>query len=99
MRHRQIPYVCCPNGGLIEDCFASAEANMPPPAAGAVLLRPHFLPIDPFQRRQMRGIQGHPNEVKLNGEMTGRGRGKIMVPRYADWQIGEYALGDFNLSG
>ena len=43
----------------------------------------------------MLGIQGYPTELTLNGVMTGRGVGEIMVSRHADWQVGEYVLSDF----
>ncbi len=95
MRNRQILYKRRPNGRLTEDCFALTDAAIPTLAEGEVLLRLHYLSIDPYQRRQMLGIQGYPTELAINGVMTGRGVAEIMHSRHAGWRVGEYVLGDF----
>ncbi len=95
MRNRQVLYRRRPAGRLTEDCFAFAEAAVPPPEAGQVLLRNRFLSVDPYQRRQMLGVQGYPTELREGGVMTGRGVAEVVASRHPDWREGDVALGDF----
>lgn len=95
MRNRQILYLRRPIGKLTEDCFALKEVVLPSPKDGEMLLRLHFLSIDPYQRRQMLGIQGYPTQLNINGVMTGRGVAEIVASRHPNWRAGQYVLGDF----
>lgn len=95
MRNRQILYLRRPIGKLTEDCFALKEVVLPSPKDGEMLLRLHFLSIDPYQRRQMLGIQGYPTQLNINGVMTGRGVAEIVTSRHPNWRAGQYVLGDF----
>ena len=95
MRNRQVLYRRRPEGRLTEDCFAMAEAALPEPAPGQVLLRNRFLSIDPYQRRMMLGIQGYPTELREGGVMVGRGVAEVVASRDAAWREGDLALGDF----
>ncbi len=95
MRNRQVLYSRRPEGRLTEDCFAMAEAAVPEPAPGQVLLRNRFLSIDPYQRRMMLGVQGYPTELREGGVMVGRGVAEVVASRDDAWQAGDLALGDF----
>lgn len=94
-RNRQVLYVRQPRGRLTEDCFRLAEAPLPCPALGEVLVRNRFLSVDPYQRRQMLGVRGYPTELRLGGVMTGRGVAEVVGSRHPDWREGDAVLGDF----
>lgn len=93
-RNRRVLYMRRPQGKLTADCFAEDEAEMPSPGAGQVLIRNRFLSIDPYQRRQMMGVQGYPTQLREGGVMTGRAVGEIVETRDADWHVGETVMGD-----
>jgi NADPH-dependent curcumin reductase CurA len=94
-RNRRVLYARRPREKLTADCFALDEAPAPSPGAGQILIRNRFLSIDPYQRRQMLGVQGYPTELREGGVMIGRGVGEIVETRDADWRVGEAVLGDF----
>jgi hypothetical protein len=71
-RNRRVLYARRPREKLTEDCFALDEVPAPSPGAGQILISNPFLSIDPYQRRQMMGVQGYPTELREGGVMIGR---------------------------
>ncbi len=95
-RHRQIMYVKAPDGPVEESCFRMEEAPVPAPADGQVLVRTHYLSIDPYMRRQMsnaRSSYTHP--LKPGGVMIGRGAGIVIESRHPDFVVGDAVQSEF----
>ena len=85
--HREIIYVEAPDGMPEAGCFRLVEAPMPRPADGQVLVRTHYLSIDPYMRRQMGGGHGqYANPLKVGDVMIGRGAGVVIESRHPDFQ-------------
>jgi NADPH-dependent curcumin reductase CurA len=95
-KHRVIIYVRVPDGLPDLACFALVEAPMPMPADGQVLVRTHFLSIDPYMRRQMAGGHGqYANPLKLGDVMIGRGVGVVIETRHPQFKEGDAVQGEF----
>src|SRR5690349_7902532 len=95
-KHRVIIYVRVPDGLPDLACFALVEAPMPKPADGQVLVRTHFLSIDPYMRRQMAGGHGqYANPLKLGDVMIGRGVGVVIETRHPQFKEGDAVQGEF----
>ncbi|MGE0700432.1 MAG: NADP-dependent oxidoreductase [Hyphomicrobiaceae bacterium] len=94
--HRVIQYVRAPAGMPDESCFRMAEAPMPVPADGQVLVRTHYLSIDPYFRRMMGGGHGqYANPLKPSDVMVGRGAGVVVESRHPDVAPGDRVQGEF----
>ena len=94
--HRVITYVRAPDGMPDEACFRVVEAAMPRPADGQVLVRTHFLSIDPYFRRMMGGGHGqYANPLKPGDVMVGRGVGVVIESRHPDIPVGTAVQSEF----
>jgi NADPH-dependent curcumin reductase len=94
--HREIIYIKAPDGMPDASCFRLVEAPIPQPADGQVLVRTHFLSIDPYMRRQMGGGHGqYANALKPGDTMIGRGVGVVIESRHPDFRNGDPVQSEF----
>ncbi|MEZ5817752.1 MAG: NADP-dependent oxidoreductase [Hyphomicrobiaceae bacterium] len=94
--HRQIVYAREPQGMPDLDCFRIVEAPIPTAADGQVLVRTHFLSIDPYFRRMMGGGHGqYANPLKVGDVMVGRGVGVVAESRHPDFKPGDAVQSEF----
>jgi NADPH-dependent curcumin reductase CurA len=94
--HRQFIYVRAPDGMPDEGCFRLVEAPMPAPAEGQVLVRTHYLSIDPYFRRMMSSGHGqYANPLKIGDVMVGRGVGVVTDSRHPDFAPGDAVQSEF----
>jgi len=94
--HRQFIYVRSPDGMPDESCFRLVETPMPEPAQGQVLVRTHYLSIDPYFRRMMGGGHGqYANPLKIGDLMVGRGAGVVTESRHPDFSPGDAVQSEF----
>jgi NADPH-dependent curcumin reductase CurA len=101
---REIRLVARPQGFPAEDLFEVAEAAIPDPADGQLLIRNAYLSVDPYMRPRMNDVRSYVAPFTLGEAMTGGALGRVAVSRnqrYAegDWvvhQLGwrEWALSD-----
>jgi len=106
--NRQILFAGRPGGGkggwVTEDCFRLVESPLPSPADGQVLVRNHWLSLDPYMRGRMDDAKSYAKGAELGEVMVGGTAGEVVEsksPRYKPgdmvsgalgWQ--EYAVGD-----
>jgi NADPH-dependent curcumin reductase len=94
--HREITYVRAPEGMPDASCFRVAEAPVPAPRDGEVLVRTHYLSIDPYFRRMMGGGHGqYASPLKIGDVMVGRGVGVVIESRHRDFQPGDAVQSEF----
>src|SRR5262249_46544770 len=94
--HREILYVRPPEGMPDAGCFRLVEAPVPSPGDGQVLVRTHYLSIDPYMRRQMGGGHGqYANPLKPGDVMIGRGAGVVIESRHPDFKPGDAVQAEF----
>jgi len=95
-RPRQIIYVKPPDGPVEESCFRIEDAPVPEPANGQVLVRTHYLSIDPYMRRQMRNARSsYAHPLKPGSVMIGRGTGVVIESRHPDFAPGDAVQSEF----
>jgi NADPH-dependent curcumin reductase CurA len=102
--NRQITLAARPHGWPKESDFQLIESPIPTPGPGEVLVRAHYLSVDPYMRGRMNDRASYAEPVKLGEVMTGGAVGQIVKsnhPKFAEgvyvqgvlgWQ--EYALSD-----
>jgi len=93
---RQFIYAREPQGMPDEGCFRLVEAPLPEPAEGQVLVRTHYLSIDPYFRRMMAGGHGqYTNALRIGDVMVGRGVGVVIESRHPDFSPGDAVQSEF----
>ena len=89
---REVRLVARPQGFPTEDLFEVAEAPVPDPAEGQVLIRNAYFSVDPYMRPRMNDVRSYVAPFTLGEAMTGGAVGRIAVsrsPRFAegDWVV------------
>jgi hypothetical protein len=94
--HREIIYVRAPEGMPDASCFRIVEAPVPAPRDGEVLVRTHYLSIDPYFRRMMGAGHGqYASPLKIGDVMVGRGVGVVIESRHHGFKPGDAVQSEF----
>ena len=101
--HRRVVLVRRPPGEPAETDFRVEEAPVPEPRHGEVLVKVHYLSLDPYQRGRMRDAASYAAPVGLNEVMTGGTVGEVVKSAHDGFKVGdivedrlgwqEYAIG------
>lgn len=102
--NRQVLLAKRPTGWVTEADFRIVESPVPVPGDGQVLVRNHYLSLDPYMRGRMDDAPSYAENVKVGDVMVGGTVGEVvesknpkftpgmMVSGYAGWQ--DYGLSD-----
>jgi NADPH-dependent curcumin reductase CurA len=82
-----------PEGMPSLDNFEIAEAAMPQPQAGEILIRTLYLSVDPYMRGRMSDRRSYIPPFALNEVITGGGIGEVVESRSGAFQPGDIVTG------
>ncbi len=88
--NRQITLAARPTGLPQESDFALVESEIPQPRAGEVLVRSHWLSVDPYMRARMSEARSYAKSTEVGEPMTGQVVGEV-----AESDDRRFAPGDF----
>jgi len=94
--HRQIQLASRPQGEPTLANFKLVEAALPGAdslAEGQVLVRNHFLSLDPYMRGRMNDSKSYAQPQALDTVMLGGTAGEVLASRHPDFQPGDTVLG------
>ena len=91
--NRQFHLVRLPDGPLTGDCFRLAEAAIPEPKDGEVLLKARLVSVDAANRAWMQGAT-YRDALGAGTVMSARGVGEVVASRHPDFAAGDLAFGD-----
>ena len=107
--NQQIHLVSRPSGEATIDNFELVEAAMPEPAEGQVLIRHHFLSLDPYMRGRMNDAKSYAQPQPLGQTMQGGTAGEVVASKHSRCAVGDtvvafggwqqYSLADGNQPG
>ena len=107
--NQQIHLVSRPSGEATTDNFELVEAAMPEPAEGQVLIRHHFLSLDPYMRGRMNDAKSYAQPQPLGQTMQGGTAGEVVASKHSRYAVGDtvvafggwqqYSLADGNQPG
>jgi NADPH-dependent curcumin reductase CurA len=89
MNNRQIHLVSRPAGEATRDNFALVEAPLPELADGDVLVRHHYLSLDPYMRGRMNDAKSYAQPQALNQVMGGGTVGEVVASRNPAFAVGD----------
>ena len=91
--NKQIHLVSRPNVEASADNFRLVEVPVPAVAEGQVLVRNHFLSLDPYMRGRMNDAKSYAQPQPLNAVMQGGTVGEVVESRHASYQAGDKVVG------
>src|SRR5882672_1821611 len=107
--NKQIVLASRPKGEATADNFRLVEAEVPALNEGQVLVRNHFLSLDPYMRGRMNDSKSYAQPQPLDQVMIGGTVGEVVDSRHPGFKVGDkvvgmggwqqYALADANQTG
>ena len=91
--NKQIHLVSRPSGEASLDNFRLVESPVPAVAEGQVLVRNHYLSLDPYMRGRMNDAKSYAQPNPLNAVMQGGTVGEVVESRHAGYQVGDKVVG------
>ncbi len=84
-----------PQGMPVPEDFEIVETPVPEPGDGEVLVRAHWLSLDPYMRGRMSDAKSYAQPVPIGGVMEGQTAGEVVASRHPDFAPGDFVLGGY----
>ncbi len=91
--NRQIYLVSRPSGEASADNFRLVERPLGAPGEGQVLVRHHFLSLDPYMRGRMNDAKSYAQPQPLDQVMQGGTAGVVVASKHPDYKPGDPVVG------
>ncbi|QQK76545.1 NADP-dependent oxidoreductase [Salicibibacter cibarius] len=95
-KNRQILLANRPQGLPDQSTFEFTETTVPEPAANQVLVRAHYLSVDPYMRGRMNDAKSYAAPFEVGKPLTGGVVGEIAASNHDDFQPGDYVSGNLD---
>jgi len=84
-----------PSGAPTAENFRYEAAPMPEPAEGEVLVRVHYMSLDPYMRGRMDDAKSYAAPVPVGGTMEAGAVGEVIASNSPAFKPGDFAFGMF----
>jgi NADPH-dependent curcumin reductase CurA len=91
--NRQILYAKRPEGMPTLDCFKLESGPIPTIKTGEVLIRNHYLSVDPYIRMRMEAKDSYAPVMQIGEKMVGRTIGQVVQTQDNSLQVGDWVVG------
>jgi len=91
--NQQIHLVSRPDGEARADNFKLVEASVPELKDGQVLVKHHYLSLDPYMRGRMNDAKSYAAPQPLNAVMQGGTVGEVVASKSAAYAVGDQVVG------
>src|SRR5213075_2809372 len=91
--NRQIHLVSRPSGEASADNFRLVEQPLGTPGEGQVLVRHHFMSLDPYMRGRMNDAKSYAMPQPLGQVMGGGTAGEVVESKSPKYQAGDKVVG------
>ncbi len=91
--YRRIVLAARPEGALTADIFRLETLPLPVPAAGELLVRNHYLSLDPYMRGRMNDAKSYAQPQALGETMIGATVGEVVVSNNPKFVVGDTVVG------
>ena len=92
---REVRLVSRPQGIPVEENFTLIETEVPPLQEGQVMVRNHFISVDPYMRGRMNEEKSYMLPFKLGWAMEGGAVGEVIESRANDFKRGDAVTSNF----
>lgn len=91
--YRRIVLASRPQGGVAASNFRLETVPVPEIGDGQVLVRNHFLSLDPYMRMRMEDVKSYAAPQALDEVMIGGTAGEIVASRHPKFAVGDKVVG------
>ncbi|TDK40997.1 NADP-dependent oxidoreductase [Antarcticimicrobium luteum] len=84
-----------PEGAPTAENFSYEAAQIPTPGAGEVLVRVHYMSLDPYMRGRMDDAKSYAAPVPVGGTMEAGAVGEVIASQSPHFKPGDFAFGMF----
>ncbi len=91
--NKQILLASRPTGWVEESNFKLVESPVPQITDGQVLVRNHFLSLDPYMRGRMNDAKSYAAPVNLGDVMVGGTAGEVVASKHPKFAVGDKVVG------
>lgn len=92
-KNRQIVLASRPQGVVTKENFRLVEGAIPAPGAGEVLVRNHYMSLDPYMRGRMDDAKSYAVPQALDAVMGGGTVGEVMASKNPGFAVGDQVVG------
>jgi NADPH-dependent curcumin reductase CurA len=92
LQGREIHLKSRPHGEPTADNFAFVTVSVPEPAEGQILVRNHFMSVDPYMRGRMNDAKSYVPPYKLGEVLDGGSVGQVVRSRSPDFKEGDFVF-------
>jgi hypothetical protein len=96
--YRRIVLAQRPKGEIVSECFRLETLPVPELMPGQILVKNHYLSLDPYMRGRMSGRKSYANPQPLNETMIGGTVGEVIASENPQWKIGDRVAAMFGWS-
>jgi NADPH-dependent curcumin reductase CurA len=82
-----------PQGDVTADCFRTEQVPVPSPADGEVIVKSHYLSLDPYMRPRMTEMNSYTPPFELDKPLTGGSVGEVVESRHPKLAKGDVVVG------
>lgn len=93
-KNTQVRLASRPSGFPEESNFRFTEEAVPEPKDGEVLVRNHYLSVDPYMRGRMNEQSTYAESVALGDVMVGGTVGEVIASKSSDFAVGDHVVGE-----
>ncbi len=91
--NQQIHLVSRPTGAALAENFKLIESEVPELKDGQVLVRNHFMSLDPYMRGRMNDAKSYAVPQPLNAVMQGGTAGVVVASKNEHYKVGDQVVG------
>lgn len=91
--YQRIVLASRPRGAVQPENFRIEQAELPEPGEGQVLVRNHYLSLDPYMRGRMSEAKSYAAAQALNETMIGGTAGVVVASNHPRFAVGETVVG------
>ena len=84
-----------PTGWVTEENFKIVSTPIPKPAEGQILVRVHYLSLDPYMRGRMNDAKSYAAKQELDQVMGGRTAGEVIESKNPKFKVGDVVTGNY----
>ncbi|MEU5939748.1 NADP-dependent oxidoreductase [Micromonospora sp. NPDC047548] len=90
--NREIHLVSRPQGWPTADNFRLVQTEVPTPGAGQIVVRNHFLSVDPYMRGRMNDVKSYVPPFPLDAPLDGGAVGEVVASEAEGVTVGDTVL-------
>jgi NADPH-dependent curcumin reductase CurA len=92
-KNTQILLASRPSGWVQESNFKIVETDIPKPVPGTVLVKNHWLSLDPYMRGRMNDVKSYSPSVQIGEVMVGGTVGEVIETQHPKLKVGDFVVG------